>query len=77
MGIRNERVIGVSGNREGTVNKASLCVKGRFGIPEFVHHPERLTTPLVRRNGELTEATWDEALDLVASKLANYSQDKV
>ncbi len=77
LGIRNEQVIGVSGNREGTVNKGSLCVKGRFGIPEFVHHPERLTTPLVRRNGELTEATWDEALDLVASKLANYNSDEV
>jgi formate dehydrogenase alpha subunit len=76
LGIRNERVISVRGNREG-VNKGSLCVKGRFGITEFIHHPERLTTPLVRRNGELTEATWNEALDLVASKLANYSQDKV
>ena len=76
LGIRNGRVISVRGNREG-VNKGSLCVKGRFGITEFIHHSERLTTPLVRRNGELTPATWDEALDLVASKLANYSQDKV
>jgi len=76
LGIRNEQVIGVRGNREG-VNKGSLCVKGRFGIAEFVHHPERLTTPLIRRNGELTEASWDEALDLVASKLAQYSPDEV
>jgi len=76
LGIRNEQVIGVRGNREG-VNKGSLCVKGRFGIAEFVHHPERLTTPLIRRNGELTEASWDEALDLVASKLAKYSPDEV
>jgi formate dehydrogenase alpha subunit len=76
LGIRNERVTGVRGNREG-VNKGSLCVKGRFGIAEFIHHPERLTTPLVRRNGELTEATWDEALGLVATKLAKYSPDEV
>ncbi|MBA7605289.1 putative formate dehydrogenase [subsurface metagenome] len=72
LGTRNNQIISVRGKREGTVNKGSLCVKGRFGIPEFVHHPDRLTTPLVRRNGNLEETTWDEALDLVASKLGNY-----
>jgi len=72
LGTRNNQIISVRGKREGTVNKGSLCVKGRFGIPEFVHHPDRLTTPLVRRNGNLEEANWDEALDLVASKLGNY-----
>ena len=49
-------------------NHGRLCVKGRFGLG-FVHHPERLKTPLIRKNGELQEATWDEALDLVATKL--------
>ncbi len=77
LGIRNDRVISVRGRRGDTVNNGSLCVKGRFGITEFIHHPERLTTPLIRRDGELTEATWDEALELVASKLANYRKDEV
>jgi len=77
LGIRNERVITVRGSRENTANDGRLCVKGRFGISEFIHHPERLTTPLIRRNGKLTEATWDEALDLVASKLASYRSDEV
>ncbi len=77
LGIRRDRVITVRGSREGTVNQGSLCVKGRFGIAEFIHHPERLTTPLVRRDGKLTEATWDEALDLIASKLNSYSNDQV
>jgi predicted molibdopterin-dependent oxidoreductase YjgC len=49
-------------------NEGRLCVKGRFGMG-FVQHPERLQTPLIRKNGELQEATWDEALDLVASRL--------
>jgi predicted molibdopterin-dependent oxidoreductase YjgC len=49
-------------------NEGRLCVKGRFGMG-FVQHPERLQTPLIRKNGELKEATWDEALDLVAAKL--------
>ncbi len=77
LGIRDEQVISVRDDRDNDVNSGRLCVKGRFGIAEFIHHPERLTTPLVRRNGKLTETTWDEALDLVASKLANYKQDEV
>ena len=47
----------------------NLCVKGRYGF-QFINHPDRLTQPLVRRNGELVPATWDEALDLVARRFA-------
>ncbi len=77
LGIKNEQVISVRGDRDNNVNKGRLCVKGRFGIAEFISHPDRLTTPLVRRNGKLVETTWDEALDLIASKFANYSKDEV
>lgn len=49
-------------------NEGHLCVKGRFGF-DFVQGPARLKTPLVRKNGELVEAGWDEALDLVAQNL--------
>ena len=49
-----------------------LCVKGRFGYT-FVNDRSRLTAPLVRRNGVLTPATWDEALDLVADRLSGYA----
>jgi NADH dehydrogenase/NADH:ubiquinone oxidoreductase subunit G len=48
-------------------NYGSLCVKGRFGW-EFVNHPDRLTRPLVRKNGTLVESTWEEAMGLVVSK---------
>ena len=44
-----------------------LCVKGRFGTT-FVNHADRLTTPLIRRAGELHQATWDEALELIAER---------
>jgi NADH-quinone oxidoreductase subunit G len=50
------------------VNEIWMCDKGRF-VHHFAEAPDRLTTPLVRRNGELVEATWDEALDLAAEKL--------
>jgi len=49
------------------VNNGNLCVKGRFGY-DFVNHPDRLTQPLIRKDGELVEASWDEALDLVLTK---------
>ncbi len=49
-------------------NRGSLCVKGRFGL-DFIDAPDRLRTPLVRKDGELVEASWDEALDLVAAGL--------
>lgn len=48
------------------VNHGSLCVKG-WNAFAFVGHPERLTTPLIRKNSLLTPATWDEALERVVS----------
>jgi len=51
-----------------------LCVKGRFGYT-FVHHEDRLTTPLIRKNGKLEPASWDEALDYAADSLARYRGD--
>lgn len=63
----------VAGAPDG-VNKGVLCVKGRFGF-EFINHPDRLRTPLIKKDGRFVEATWDEALDLVASKLSEYKGD--
>jgi NADH-quinone oxidoreductase subunit G len=50
------------------VNDIWMCDKGWFGY-EFSHHPDRLQTPLVRHNGELQPASWDEALAIVAQKI--------
>ena len=76
LGLRGGEIVSVEGDRESPVNKGRLCVKGRFGIADFVHHPERLTSPLIRKDGHLTEASWDEALDLIAGKLAQYKGEK-
>jgi formate dehydrogenase alpha subunit len=77
LGIREGHIVSVSGDRDNPASQGRLCVKGRYGINEFVHHPERLTTPLIKRNGEFAEATWDEALDLVSERLANYKGDEI
>lgn len=66
--VRDDRVIGVEGVPGHPASKGALCVKGRFGY-SFINHPDRLTKPLVRKNGSLVETSWDEALDLVAAKL--------
>jgi predicted molibdopterin-dependent oxidoreductase YjgC len=50
------------------INEGKLCVKG-WNVHEFIQSPKRLTKPLLRKNGVLTEASWDEALDYTVSKL--------
>ena len=50
------------------LNKGLLCSRGRFGY-EYVNSPDRLKTPLVRKNGKLEESTWSEALSIIADKL--------
>ncbi len=80
-----ERIFRVSAPFDAAPNYGRLCVKGRFGI-DFIYHPSRLTTPLIRKDyaalqaGQVRRqpvdldafrpASWDEALDLVATRLA-------
>ena len=81
--VKEERILRVAAPFDAAPNHGRLCVKGRFGI-DFVQHPSRLVTPLIRRDtqrpGRRTaargpddwrEASWDEALDLVAERLAD------
>jgi len=55
-------------------NNASLCVKGRFGF-DFVGSQDRLTTPLIKKDGKQVKASWDEALGLVAKKLLSIKDE--
>jgi len=64
--VQNNKIVKIDSAGDVAPNHGSLCVKGRFGY-DFVSSPERLTTPLIRKNGILEEASWDEALDLVAA----------
>jgi len=81
--IKDDKLTHVSG-RNGPANQNRLCVKGRFGF-DYVHHPHRLTQPLIRREGvrkhahdtvdpanpwtHFRPASWEEALDRAASGL--------
>ncbi len=86
--VKDNKILYAKG-RNGPANKGRLCVKGRFGF-DYIHHPERLTKPLIRRSdapksAELNyhpdnpmelfrEASWDEALDFAAQGLRNIIQ---
>jgi len=75
--VKDERIMTTVPAPDGVTNHGQACVKGRFGIAEFVHHPQRLTSPLIRQNGELKEASWDEAVGLVARKLRTYEAEEI
>jgi predicted molibdopterin-dependent oxidoreductase YjgC len=72
--IKDNRVVKVSGVEGVAPNHGSLCVKGRFGY-NFVDSPDRLTSPLIKENGQFREASWDEALDLVARKFGEIKNE--
>ena len=63
---KNDRVVGIHPAMDGPANEGALCVKGQFAF-DFVHHPDRLTKPLIRQeDGSFREAEWDEALQKAA-----------
>ena len=82
--VKDNHIVRVDG-LNGPANEERLCVKGRFGF-DYIHHPHRLTTPLIRKEGaekglnvdpanpftHFREATWDEALDAAAAGLAKH-----
>jgi NADH-quinone oxidoreductase subunit G len=78
LGVRRsdtgmEIVRGDNRDKSGT-NGDFLCIKGRYAF-DFANHEERLTRPLIRRNGKLTPATWEEAFELVGKTFAE-TRDK-
>ncbi len=67
--VQDNKVTGVTPSRSHPISKGRLCVKG-WNVYEFVNSPDRLTAPLVKTDNGFREATWDEALNLVANKLS-------
>lgn len=72
--VKDGRVVGVTSPLDHGVSGGNLCGKGRYGYG-FAAHPDRLTTPLVHRNGELEPVDWDEALAFVAENLDRVLED--
>jgi predicted molibdopterin-dependent oxidoreductase YjgC len=72
--VKDKKIVKATGVEDVGPNYGSLCVKGRFGY-DFIQHPDRLKTPLIKENGKFREASWDEALNLVAEKLSSVKKD--
>jgi predicted molibdopterin-dependent oxidoreductase YjgC len=71
--VKEGKVVKVTGVEDVAPNYGSLCVKGRFGF-DFINSEERLTTPLIKEDGEFRKASWEEALSLTAEKLGAIKQ---
>ncbi|MCK5126063.1 MAG: molybdopterin-dependent oxidoreductase [candidate division Zixibacteria bacterium] len=67
VGRKNGKIVATKGDPECWSNKGLNCIKGYF-LSKILYGRDRLTKPLIRKNGKLVESTWDEALDLIASK---------
>ncbi len=63
VGVKDNKVVAVKGDKDNH-NQGFLCLKG-FLLPQIMTAPDRLKTPLVRKNGKLVQASWDEALNLI------------
>src|SRR5688500_2141450 len=66
---RDGRAIKLEGNPEHPLNRGALCARGQSAL-QGLYNPDRYRTPMIRRNGRLEKATWDEALNLFRQKLA-------
>ena len=68
LGVRNNEILRANNRDQSGVNGEFLCAKGRFGF-DFTHNPERVREPLIRRNGKLEAASWEDALEEIARRL--------
>ncbi|WP_319524728.1 formate dehydrogenase subunit alpha [uncultured Desulfosarcina sp.] len=68
LAVRDGRVVGCYPDRGHPVSKGALCIKG-WAAAEFIHHPERLTAPLLKKAGRFHEISWDEAIDVLVTRL--------
>jgi predicted molibdopterin-dependent oxidoreductase YjgC len=67
--VLDKQLVGVLPAKNHPIAQGGLCIKG-WNAHAFVNHKDRLKTPLIRKNGRFVEATWEEALTLVADKLS-------
>ena len=74
--VRDGRVFDVAHWQRAPVNGGKLCPKGRYAH-EFINSPDRLTKPLIKKEGRFVEATWDEAYDLIAERFGSYKPDEM
>lgn len=73
--VNDGKIAGVAPYQRSPVNEGKLCPKGTYAH-EFVNSTDRLTKPLIKKGGKFVEATWNEALTLIAEKFKSYNPDE-
>lgn len=68
VGVKSGKVVAIAGDQQAEVNKGLLCVKG-YHVGLALYGKDRLTTPMLRKNGKLTAVSWEEALQAVAKRV--------
>ncbi len=68
VGVKDDRVVSIAGDQQADVNRGLLCVKG-YHVGLAMYGEDRLTRPMLRRNGRLEPITWNEAIDTVARRI--------
>ncbi|HZK31157.1 MAG TPA: molybdopterin-dependent oxidoreductase, partial [Methanoregula sp.] len=74
--VVDKKVVGVAPWHRNPVNDGKLCPKGNYAA-EFINSPDRLTKPLIKKDGKFVEASWDEAYNLIASKFKSYKGEEM
>ena len=74
--VKDGMAVGIEPWHRALVNAGKLCQKGRYAY-EFIHSKDRLVKPLVRKNGQLVEVSWEEALALIAEKFTTFLPEEI
>jgi len=74
VSVINGEIKGIQAPDNAEVNQGHTCIKGRFAF-QFYNHPDRLTNPLIKKNGVFEVATWDEAYDFITNKLQKIKEE--
>jgi formate dehydrogenase alpha subunit len=73
LGVKDDQVVQARPSAESPINHGTLCVRGCYGY-DFIHSQERLSSPLIKVDGEFQETTWEQALDKVAAEFKQIKQ---
>lgn len=74
LNVKDGKVVGVTPDPNAIVNGTQMCVKGRFHT-DYMYSPDRITTPLIKKDGEFVEATWEEALAVVGENFKKAKEE--
>lgn len=70
VATKDEEIVSITAPYDAEVNQGHTCLKGRYAF-KFYDHPERLRSPMVRKNGQLENVSWDEAYDYIVNKITH------